>query len=513
MYTADLRQILIRNKQKAMLSATFRNKAKMNREFMARNITVTNNADAPPAENLKEVASTALVTRTPTDKLPAKDHPAVKPAPTYNQRKGYNETSQDKTKYDNNARLPGQQTPPWGDGPGPQVVYADPDEVAGSWNDVPVPLELLRKPKKTKKPSKPPPPVIDRTSKREVVLTYLPHYITTQMLSTFVRGGRIEEFFIEHSGYYGPKIHPMSCAIRFYSEDEAAAFVNWVKADPPLYVDDYLVRCGTRMIHKAPALPEGGATRSVLFVVLPEGVDSPEDLEIFVKDVAKNNKIIIGIEDVVVRGPGPKEVSMEDDAVGVASDSEKEQTGMPGHARKEETSDTEKEQINVPGQTDKGKAGEEEQTNVPDDTVKNETSNEKEHTNMPEGINKEVAGLPDKTNSEEAKTPQTKTKRIYPGYVAFQKMKQSLPMFEAFKQLGLEVKWARDRCDGPLRAKELRYEFVPIENMDHEDYDPQYPHIAAQAIQQKELDRIQEEEELLQVQRDLLDVKRRLGLL
>lgn len=192
-------------------------------------------------------------------------------------------TCKDNTRYADIACDYGGGFLSYADSINPQVVVADPDEVAGDWNDVPVPVELRRtkvpeKSRKTSKPSKTP-----RNFERNVLVVGLPPTITIAMIATFVRGGKIEKISIVNEGN---REGVQNALISFFSRRAARKFHQWIKEHPRLVIDCHTPNAFLVMTVPPPVIPLRGGSRVVIINNVPKEIQSNDAFYDFISKAA-----------------------------------------------------------------------------------------------------------------------------------------------------------------------------------------------------------------------------------
>lgn len=208
-------------------------------------------------------------------------------------------TCQDRTRYADIAREPGGGVLAYSDSINPQVVVADPNEVAGDWNDVPVPVELRRHniPEKMLAPM---------THERNVFMVGLPPTITVPMLATFIRGGKIESIIIVDEGKRGGV---QSAVISFFSRKAAKRLIQWMLESPRLVIDRHIARPSLIMALPPPVVPNGGGSRVVIVKNIPLKIKNDEEFWNFVHEVAAKYTFKIGVQETRI---WPVEVTDEE---------------------------------------------------------------------------------------------------------------------------------------------------------------------------------------------------------
>lgn len=169
----------------------------------------------------------------------------------------------------------------------PQVVVADPDEVAGDWNDVPVPIELRRL-------KAPPEKIVEKTFERNVFMAGLPPTITVGMLAAVVRGGKIESIYIVDQG---KKVGMRSAVISFFSRSAARRLIRWMVESPPLYIDRYIARPSIAKAVAPPIVPHGGGSRVVIIKNIPGNINDDESFWKFVHKTADRYQCKIKVQE------------------------------------------------------------------------------------------------------------------------------------------------------------------------------------------------------------------------
>lgn len=252
-----------------------------------------------PDNNVKlveeHVISTELVARVPRTRSQPKIYPPynhIAQNPIGNSIQNAHEhqignTCQDRTRYADIARDPAGGSPAYADSINPQVVVADPDEVAGDWNDVPVPMELRRK-----TPEKPLPNPL--THARSIFMVGLPPTITVSMLASFIRGGKVESIIIVDEGKKGGV---QSAVITFFSRKVAKRLMNWMLESPRLVMDRHIARPSLSMTLPPPTVPSGGGSRVVIVKNVPEEIQTNEEFWNFVHHVATKYSFKIGVQE------------------------------------------------------------------------------------------------------------------------------------------------------------------------------------------------------------------------
>ncbi|KAI5851549.1 hypothetical protein DFP73DRAFT_159364 [Morchella snyderi] len=158
----------------------------------------------------------------------------------------------------------------------PAVWIAGLDRPPGSWNDVPTPPELLRKEKVV---------VNKYDCARVVKLTRLPIEITTAMVATFVRGGKIDDIRVidaEKSNSFKQAL------ITFCNPEPAASFFQWVQEYPGSLVVDGLRCHGVLGLTIQPPAYDR-ESRVLLLTSLPDEVNSINKLRSFVESTAQDD--------------------------------------------------------------------------------------------------------------------------------------------------------------------------------------------------------------------------------
>lgn len=278
------------------------------------------NLDIEPTElvnNIKPVDSAeGIVLEGPTVRaLPTKNQPKIYPAANHLAQRLVEETIQDseeqqigntcedRTRYADIARDPERGGPSYidyADSINPQVVVADPNEVAGDWNDVPVPIELRRQ--KTPEKVLPAP----MTHGRNIFMVGLPPTITVSMLATFIRGGKIESIIIVDEGKKGGV---QSAVISFFSRKAARRLMQWMLESPRLVTDRHIARPSLAMALPPPVIPSGGGSRVIIVKNIPLEIKTDEEFWNFVHRVAKKYTFKIGVQETRI---WPVEVTDEE---------------------------------------------------------------------------------------------------------------------------------------------------------------------------------------------------------
>ncbi|KAH8152014.1 uncharacterized protein LAJ45_04007 [Morchella importuna] len=151
------------------------------------------------------------------------------------------------------------------------------DRSPGFWNDVPTPPELLKKKKVVV--------VNEYDCARVVKLTRLPIEITTAMVATFVRGGKIDDIRIidaEKSNSFKQAL------ITFCNPESAASFFKWVQEYPGSLVVDGLRCHGVLGLTVQPPAYDR-ESRVLILTCLPDAVNSINKLHSFVKSTAQDD--------------------------------------------------------------------------------------------------------------------------------------------------------------------------------------------------------------------------------
>lgn len=200
-------------------------------------------------------------------------------------------TCEDRTRYADIARDHTGVNPFYADSINPQVVVADPNEVAGDWNDVPVPMELRRQ----KTPEKPLPSPL--TYERSIFMVGLPPTITVPMLATFIRGGKIESIIIINEG---KKVGVQRAMITFFSRKAAKRLMNWMLESPRLVMDRHIARPSLEMALPPPMIPSGGGSRVVIIKYIPVELETDEQFWNFVHRVAAKYTFKIGVQETYI---------------------------------------------------------------------------------------------------------------------------------------------------------------------------------------------------------------------
>lgn len=261
-----------------------------------------------PAESVKErvvleePVVRALLAKPQHKIYPAANHLAQRPVGETIQISNGEQignTCQDRTRYADIAREPGGGCLAYSDSINPQVVVADPNEVAGDWNDVPVPVELRRH----KIPEKILTPM---TYERNVFMVGLPPTITVPMLATFIRGGKIESIIIVDEGKRGGV---QSAVISFFSRKAAKKLMQWMLESPRLVIDRHIARPSLAMALPPPIVPNGGGSRVVIVKNIPLGIKDDEEFWNFVHEVAAKYTFKIGVQETRI---WPVEVANEE---------------------------------------------------------------------------------------------------------------------------------------------------------------------------------------------------------
>lgn len=159
----------------------------------------------------------------------------------------------------------------------PAVWIAGLDRPPGFWNDVPTPSELLKKKKVAV--------VNEYDCARVVKLTRLPIEITTAMVATFVRGGKIDDIRIidaEKSNSFKQAL------ITFCNTESAASFFKWVQEYPGSLVVDGLRCHGVLGLTVQPPAYDR-ESRVLLLTCLPDAVNSINKLRSFVESTAQDD--------------------------------------------------------------------------------------------------------------------------------------------------------------------------------------------------------------------------------
>lgn len=244
----------------------------------------------------KHVVSTELIAHFPRSRsqpkiYPAANHLAQGPIDDSIQNSDGQQignTCEDRTRYADIARDPTGVNPGYADSINPQVVVADPNEVAGDWNDVPVPMELRRQ----KTPEKPLPSPL--TYERSIFMVGLPPTITISMLASFVRGGKIESIIIINEG---KKVGIQSAVITFFSRKAAKRLMNWMLESPRLVIDRHVARPSLEMALPPPMIPSGGGSRVVIVKYIPVELQTDEQFWNFIHRVAAKYTFKIGVQE------------------------------------------------------------------------------------------------------------------------------------------------------------------------------------------------------------------------
>lgn len=252
-----------------------------------------------PVESVKE---RVILEETVVRALPAKPQHKIYPAANHLAQRPVEETiqvsngqqigntCQDRTRYADIAREPGGGCLAYSDSINPQVVVADPDEVAGDWNDVPVPIELRR----LKIPEKIPTPM---THDRNVFMVGLPPTITVPMLATFIRGGKIESIIIVDEG---KRVGVQSAVISFFSRKAAKKLMQWMLESPRLVIDRHIARPSLAMAPPPPIIPNGGGSRVLIVENIPLEIKDDEEFWNFVHEVAAKYTFKIGVQETQI---------------------------------------------------------------------------------------------------------------------------------------------------------------------------------------------------------------------
>lgn len=232
--------------------------------------------------------------------FPRRSHPKIYPAANHlaqgpiddsiqnSDEQQIGNTCEDRTRYADIARDPMGVNPVYADSINPQVVVADPNEVAGDWNDVPVPMELRRQ----KPPEKPLPSPL--TYERSIFMVGLPPTITVPMLASFIRGGKIESIIIVNEG---KKVGIQSAVITFFSRKAAKRLTNWMLESPRLVMDRHIARPSLGMALPPPMIPSGGGSRVVIVKYIPVELQTDEQFWNFVHRVAAKYTFKIGVQE------------------------------------------------------------------------------------------------------------------------------------------------------------------------------------------------------------------------